>query len=164
MADDDPELPDRDVSPYPLARAARVPAPAKGKLGAVLVARPMGCLVVRITFHKDPCAGLTVKFAERGDDGTAGAAIGDETKSDARGVAGLEFMVPAGLYVCQIQGQAPTVVSTVPDPAKPHPVITPIDRPYYDVGEAHEWHDEDVDGALPETTDDANDEANDAAS
>jgi hypothetical protein len=150
MAGDDPELPDRDLSPYPPAHAARVPSPANGKLSAVLVARPMGCLVVRVTFHKSPCVGLEVKFSKATDEGKAGEAVGDKTKTDARGVAGVEFMVPAGLYVCEIQGQQPTIVSTVPDPQKPHPVVTPIDRPYYDVDEAHEWHDEDHDEALPE--------------
>lgn len=150
MADDDaPDKEKREASPYPPAYAARVPAPHGGKLSAVLVARPMACLVVRVTFHKDPCAGLEVKFSKANDDGTAGDAVGDKTKTDKRGVAGVPFMVPAGLYVCEIQNQKPTVVSTVVDPDRPYPVITPIDRPYYDVDEEHEWHDEDVDGELP---------------
>ncbi len=158
MADDEPELPPlppRDASPYPLAHAARVPAPAKSKLSAVLVARPMGCLVVRVTFHKSACVGLKVKFSKAGDDGKPGDALGDETKTDGRGLATLPFMVPAGLYACEIQGQLPTLVSTVPSSDKPYPVITPIDRPYYDLGEAHEWHEPELDGELPEPDEDA---------
>ena len=159
MTDDDvPELPDRELSPYPPARAARVPKAAKDKLSAVLVARPMACLVVRVTFHKAPCVGLKVKFSKATDDGKPGEAVGKETKTDAKGIAGVDFMVPSGLYACEIQGQQPTVVSTVFDPAKPHPVVTPIDRPYYDVDEGHEWHDEEVDGEIPDAPVDDADE------
>lgn len=160
MVDDDvPELPDREVSPYPPARAARIPSPAEGKLSAVLVARPMGCLVVRVTFHKAPCVGLTVKFSKATDEGKPGEAVGKETRTDAKGVAGVPFMVPAGLYACEIQGQLPTVVSTVSDPETPHPIVTPIDRPYYGVDEAHEWHDEEVDGELQGAAEDDDEEA-----
>ena len=149
MADDDaPDKEKRETSAYPPAHAARIPAPHGGKLSAVLVARPMACLVVRVTFHKDPCVGLEVKFSKATDEGKPGDAVGEKTKTDKRGVAGVPFMVPAGLYVCEIQNQKPTVVSTVVDPDRPYPVITPIDRPYYDVDEAHEWHDEDADGEI----------------
>lgn len=145
---DSPEKPDREASPYPPARAARIPSPANGKLSAVLVARPMACLVVRVTFHKEPCVGLEVKFSKATDEGKAGDAVGEKTKTDERGLAMVPFMVPAGLYVCEIENQRPTVVSTVIDPKRPFPVVTPIDRPYFDVDEAHEWHDEEVDGAM----------------
>jgi hypothetical protein len=137
------------ISPYPPARAARVPSPANGKLSAVLVARPMGCLVVRVTFHKRPCAGLEVTFSEAGADGSAGAAVGPKVVTDPRGLAKVPWMVPAGRYVCQIENQLPTLVTTVHDPARPYPVVTPILRPYYDVDEEHEWHDEDLDGPFP---------------
>ena len=149
LADDDAsQKPDREASPYPPAYAARIPAPHGGKLSAVLVARPMACLVVRVTFHKDPCVGLKVKFSKATDEGKPGDAVGEEVTTDKRGLAGVPFMVPAGLYVCEIENQRPAIVSTVNDPQRPFPVITPIDRPYFDVDEAHEWHDEDVDGEM----------------
>ncbi len=150
MDDDNPELPDRDLSAYPTARVARLPSPATDKLSAVLIARPRACLIVRVTFHRAPCVGLTVKFSKVGDDGAAGDAVGEEVVTDGYGLAGVGFMVPAGLYVCAIQGQLPTIVSTVAAPGEAHPVVTPIDRPHFDVDESHEWHDDALDGPLPE--------------
>ena len=162
MPDDDATLKEkRETSPYPPAYAARIPAPHGGKLSAVLVARPMACLVVRVTFHKDPCVGLEVKFSKATDEGKAGDAVGEKTKTDKRGVAWVPFMVPAGLYVCEVENQQPTIVGTVIDPQRPFPVVTPIDRPYYDVDEAHEWHDEDIDGEME--IDDDEDAQGDAA-
>ena len=161
--DDDEKEKERETSPYPPAYAARIPAPHEGKLSAVLVARPMACLVVRVTFHKEPCVGLEVKFSKATDEGKAGDPDGDKTKTNKRGLAGVPFMVPAGLYVCEIENQNPTIVSTVIDPKRPFPVITPIDRPYYDVDEAHEWHDEDIDGEMAVDDDEDSDADGDSA-
>jgi len=130
---------DEKVSAYPPGYVARVPSTMKDKLSAVLVARAMGYLRVRVTFHKEPCAGLKVKFSKAGDDGKPGDPIGDETKTDDDGRAEVPFMVPAGIYACEIENQQPTVVNTVHDWNVPFPVITPIDRPYFDVDEEHEW-------------------------
>ena len=61
----------------------------------------------------------------------------------------------AGAYACEIQNQHPTLVTTVVDLAHPYAVVTPIDRPFFDVAEAHEWDEEQLD---IDAGDDAEDE------
>lgn len=139
--EDDDE--DDDVSPFPPALASRVPSEhEKDKLSAVLVPRSVGYLVVRVTFHKEPCAGLKVKLYETDDDGNKAAQVGDELKTNQSGVVRVPWLVTAGLYVAAIENQPDTVVTTVADVADAYEVVTPIGRPYVDVDEDEEWPDD----------------------
>lgn len=141
------------VSPFPTASIARVLAPHEKKLGATLVARHLAHLAVKVTFHKQPCFDLEVKFYKVKDDASKDTQLGDPVKTDRTGVARLDHLVDAGLYVCEIENQArPVAVATVSDPAKPYVIPTPVDRPYFDFEEDPEFDHEvrevqDYDGA-----------------
>jgi hypothetical protein len=125
-------------SPYPNGHVARVEDPHGGKLGAVLVPRPMGYLVVRIYFHRVPVEGLAVKFFESSE-GEKGAQIGQELITAEDGIARLDMLVPAVEYVCEIENQPPAVVTTVHSPGDSFPLVLPIGRPFVDVDEEHEF-------------------------
>ena len=125
-------------SPYPNGHVARVEDPHGGKLGAVLVPRPMGYLVVRIYFHRVPVRGLAVKLFERSG-GEKGAQIGEEQVTDEDGIVRLDMLVPAAPYVCEIENQPPAVVTTVHAPGDSFPLVLPIGRPFVDVDEDHEF-------------------------
>jgi hypothetical protein len=71
--------------------------------------------------------------------------------------------VTAGVYVCEIQNQHPTLVTTVVDLAHPYAVVTPIDRPFFDVEEAHEWDEDQLDVDQGEDAEDEDEEKNDSA-
>ena len=153
------EKPDKElVSAYPTALVARVPSTKKTeKLSAQLVARHMGHLAVRVTFHKQPCVGYEVKLALAEDGGKPGAAVGEPLQTDKRGVARYDRLVPAGVYACTIEHQPTVLITTVTDPRKPLDVVTPVDRPFVDVDEAVEFVGEDVDDG-DEDEDDEEDE------
>lgn len=125
-------------SPYPHGHVARVEDPHGGKLGAVLVPRPMGYLAVRIHFHRVPVRGLAVKLFERSGD-EKGAQIGPELRTDDDGLARVDMLVPATSYVCEIEHQPPAVVTTVHAPDDAFPLVLPIGRPFVDVDEDHEF-------------------------
>lgn len=125
-------------SPYPHGHVARVEDPHGGKLGAVLVPRPMGYLAVRIYFHRVPVQGLAVKFFESSG-GTKGAQVGEELRTDAAGLARVDMLVPALEYVCEIENQPPATVTTVHAPGDSFPLVLPIGRPFVDVDEDHEF-------------------------
>lgn len=129
-----------ESSPYPEALVARLDAPVRGRLSATLAPRAMGYLSVRVTFHRAPCIGIKVSFSEASsEDGVVGRPIGGELTTDRDGVARLDFLVPAGHYGCKVQNQRLTTVPTVPDDLVPFPVLTPIGRPYFDIGESREF-------------------------
>jgi hypothetical protein len=131
-------------SPYPPASVARVPSPNDDSLvSGVLVPRAMGYLIVQVMFHGRAQAGLKVRFYKLNDDGSEGDAVGDETETDAGGVAGVDRLVAAGVYGCAIDNQQPAEVATVHDVKDRTPVVLPVGRPFVDVGEAdeHEPHD-----------------------
>ena len=135
-------------SPYPRAFVARIPAPAGKKLSGTLIPRQIGFLAVKVTFHKEPCPGLEVKFSEADDEGKPGAQVGETTKTNKRGVAKVPYLVPAGIYVAEIKNQTPALISTVDDDRRPFVVVTPVDRPYFDLEEDLEFDevdDEEVD-------------------
>ena len=155
MAAANPKPKPEKVTPFPNAFVARLAAPADGKVSATLIARQVGYLAVRVTFHKKPCVGLEVKFSKAGDDGKPGAQVGEKVKTNKKGIARFDYIVTAGVYVCEIQNQHPTLVTTVVDLAHPYAVVTPIDRPFFDVAEAHEWDEEQLD---IDAGDDAEDE------
>ncbi len=126
-------------SPFPRAALARVLDPHEKKLSGMLVARQLGHLAVKVTFHRHPIYDVEVKFFEAAADGGKGAAVGDPLKTDRNGVARVDHMVDAGLYVCEIENQDPTIARTSSDPMKPHVVPTPVGRPYFDFDEAPEF-------------------------
>jgi hypothetical protein len=133
------------VSPFPKASVARVLEPHNDKLGATLVARQLGYLAIKVTFHKQPLYDLEIKFYEAEADGSKGDPVGGKTfKTDRAGKASLDYLVPTGVYVVEIENQTnPALVSTVTDPRKPYVVPLPVNRPYYDFDEACEFDDED---------------------
>jgi hypothetical protein len=117
--------------------------PPQDKLGATLVARQLGHLAIKVTFHKHPCHDLEVKFHEAEADGSKGAQVGDTYKTDRFGVARHEFLVGTGVYVAEIENQpTPALVTTVSDPTKPFVVPLPVGRPYFDFDESVEFDDE----------------------
>lgn len=125
-------------SPYPNGHVARVEDPHGGKLGAVLVPRPMGYLVVRIYFHRVPVQGLAVKLFESSG-GQKGARIGGDLRTDEDGIARVDMLVPAAEYVCEIENQPPATVTTVHSLDDSFPLVLPIGRPFVDVDEDHEF-------------------------
>lgn len=127
----------RFVSNLPPAVVARVPRPAGSTLGAVLVARDCGYLAVCVLFHGVPQPGLEVAFREVAD-GKPGAALGTLVETDGAGIARLPRVVPAGLYLCEIERQEPALVATVTALDAPFIVVLPVGRPYHDVGEGPE--------------------------
>ena len=141
--DDDDDADDLE-SVFPPAIVARLPGPKPGRLSAVLVARVMGYLAVRVQFHKDPVAGVEVKFSKATPDGKPGDALGKKT-TDEDGVARLDRLVLMGNYVCELEHQPPAVVQAVLDEEKPYPLILPVGRPYVDIDEEIEWDDAFVD-------------------
>jgi hypothetical protein len=137
-----PPEPPRKTSPFPNGFVARVPSSDPDKISGVLVPRHMGHLIVQLTFHKDPVAGLAVKFFKAKPDGKPGKQLGDEDiVTTAQGIARIDRLVPAGGYVCEIEHQEPTLVTTTMDPQKPFIVPLPVGRPYVDLEEAPEFDD-----------------------
>jgi hypothetical protein len=125
-------------SPYPHGHVARVLDPHEDKLGAVLVPRPMGYLVVRIYFHRVPVEGLEVKFFESSG-GSKGAQVGDAIRTLEDGIARVDMLVPAIEYICEIERQPPATVTTVHSLAESFPLVLPIGRPFVDVDEDIEF-------------------------
>ena len=132
-------------SPFPTALVARVPSSDKDKTSGTLVPRHMGYLCVRVTFHKEPVAGLMVKLSKATDAGKPGKAMGEPTRTNAQGVVRIDRLVPAGSYVCEIENQDPAVVTTVLDERRPFVVVLPVGRPYLDAEEASEFDDDPID-------------------
>lgn len=125
-------------SPYPRGHVARVPDPHGDQISAVLVPRPMGYLIVRVYFHRVPVEGLQVEFFQS-NGGEKGDPIGAAVRTDQDGMARVERLVPAVEYVCEIENQPPTPVTTVHDLRDSYPLVLPIGRPYVDVDEEHEF-------------------------
>jgi hypothetical protein len=125
-------------SPYPHGHVARVEDPHAGKLGAVLVPRPMGYLAVRIHFHRVPVRGLAVKFFEHSG-GEQGAQVGSDLRTDDDGLARVDMLVPATTYLCEVENQPPALVTTVHALDDAFPLVLPIGRPFVDVDEDHEF-------------------------
>lgn len=104
----------------------------------MLVARPMGYLIVRIYFHRVPVEGLEVRFYSS-NDGEKGDEIGEAVRTTQTGIARVEMLVPAVEYVCEIENQPLARVTTVADLRDSYPLVLPIGRPYVDVDEDHEF-------------------------
>lgn len=71
---------------------------------------------------------------------TAGDPVGGQLTTDKNGMAKLTKPVPVGNYVCQVQYQPNTLVSTVSDPDDPFILVLPIGRPYYDFHNDYEFN------------------------
>jgi len=125
-------------SPYPRGHVARVPDPHEDRISAVLVARPMGYLIVRIYFHRVPVEGLEVGFFVS-NDGEKGEQIGETVRTDQTGTARVDMLVPAVEYLCEIENQPLARVTCVHDLRDSYPLVLPIGRPYVDVDEEHEF-------------------------
>jgi hypothetical protein len=125
-------------SPYPRGHVARVADPHEDSISAVLVARPMGYLIVRIYFHRVPVEGLEVRFYVS-NNGEKADAIGEAVRTTTAGIARVEMLVPAVEYVCEIENQPLARVTTVHDLRDSYPLVLPIGRPYVDVDEDHEF-------------------------
>jgi hypothetical protein len=129
----------RHPSPFPEAAVARLPKPHEGKKSAVLVARDLGYLCLRVQFHGAPLIGVEVRLFEMGDDGKKGEAVGEPSTTDEAGIFVLDRLVPAGSYLCEVEEQPPIPVTTVRDPGDVFPVILPAGRPYSDLNEGHSY-------------------------
>jgi hypothetical protein len=129
-----------DESPFPLAHVARLPKGEGKKKSAVLVARSMQYLTVRVLFHQAPVAGLKVKFGRvSGVDDASPEKMDPELVTGDDGVACFPRLVGAGIYSCEIERQPATVVPTVGHLQEPYPVVLPVGRPLVDVGDVDEF-------------------------
>jgi hypothetical protein len=118
----------------PQAWVARVPSPAGTKVSAVLVPRPMGFLAVKLLVDGHPLVGRAVGFFECDDDENKGAAIGQPITSDDDGVARLPRLVPVGTYLCEVEDQLATIVTTVNKLRAAYPLFLPIGSEAIDGG------------------------------
>jgi hypothetical protein len=131
-----------DDTPQPLhvASVVRLPKGTSDRKSAVLAARAMGYLAIRLQFHGAPVAGLKVKFHRINDvDDDAPAAMDPERISADDGVAFFPRLVPAGHYGVEVEHQPATVVPTVGDINAPYPVVLPIGRPLVDEADYEEF-------------------------
>jgi hypothetical protein len=127
-------------SPFPAANVARVAKAASGKKSAVLVARSMQYLLVRVMFHGTPVAGLKVQFGKIDDiDDQSPEKMEPVLTTDEDGLACFPRLVVAGIYSCEIERQPATIVPTVGHLQEPYPVVLPIGRPLVDVGDVDEF-------------------------
>jgi hypothetical protein len=127
-------------SPFPAANVARVAKTASGKKSAVLVARSMQYLLVRVMFHGTPVMGLKVQFAKIDDiDDQSPEKMEPVLTTDEGGLACFPRLVVAGTYSCEIERQPATIVPTVGHLQEPYPVVLPVGRPLVDVGDVDEF-------------------------
>jgi hypothetical protein len=128
-----------DDSPFPRAHIARLPKGEK-RNSAVLVARSMQYLSVRVLFHRSPVAGIQVQFgAISGVDDGSPEKMDPVLTTDDRGVACFPRLVVAGIYSCEVERQPATVVPTVGNLREPHPLVLPVGRPLVDVRSVDEF-------------------------
>ena len=132
-------------STFPPAALMVVPRGSGKPLSGVLVARDSGYLVVEVSFHGAPVAGLEVQFFLATHDGERGGAIGKTVSTDQDGIARATRVVPSGLYVCAIENQDDLVVTTVAELGDAYPVVLPVGRSYADMHDGLEF--EGPDGA-----------------
>lgn len=97
----------------PVAYLARVPFPAEGQVSGVLVPRSMEFLAVQLLLDGYLMVGRTVAFFECTDDEEKGELLDDPVLSDNDGIARLPRVVPTGHYLCEVEGHATTIVTTV---------------------------------------------------
>jgi hypothetical protein len=128
-----------DESPFPPAGVVRLPKGADGK-SAVLVARSMGYLLIRVLFHGAPVVGVTVEYGRIDDEkDSKPEKLEPVVKTDADGLALFPRLVVAGIYGCTIERQPATVVPTVASLDSAYPVVLPVGRPLVDLGDVDEF-------------------------
>jgi hypothetical protein len=124
------------------SRVRRLPEDAPGgDLSGTLVLEPVGYLCVQLLFLSEPIKGLKVQFFETQEDGAKGAAVKNpatsadvpEQQTNEKGIAKVDFPVPTGLYVCRIEHQPETLITTVESPEQPFIVTLPVGRPVFDL-------------------------------
>lgn len=129
-----------DESPFPAANVARLSKSASGKKSALLVARSMQYLIVRVLFHGAPVSGLKVQFGQIDDiDDKSPQKMEPVLTTDENGLAAFRRLVVAGLYSCEIERQPATIVATVGNLREPYPVVLPVGRPLVEVGDVDEF-------------------------
>ena len=117
-----------DESPFPAANVARLSKSASGK-SALLVARSMQYLIVRVLFHGAPVSGLKVQFGQIDDvDDKSPQKMEPALTTDENGLAAFPRLVVAGIYSCEIERQPATIVATVGNLREPYPVVLPVGR------------------------------------
>jgi hypothetical protein len=129
-----------DESPFPPASVARLSKTATGKKSAVLVARSMQYLFVRVLFHGVPMPGLKVQLGQIDDiDDKSPQKMEPQLTTDENGIACFPRLVVAGIYSCEVERQPMTVVPTVGNLQEPYPIVLPIGRPVVDVYDIDEF-------------------------
>jgi len=119
---------------------ARVPVGDADSKSAVLVARSLGYLAVRVLFHGSPVEGLKVNFGQLDDVADdAPAMLEPSLTTDDDGLALFPRLVPSGAYACQIERQAQAEVHTTASLDAPVVVVLPVGRPFVDVGDIDEF-------------------------
>ncbi len=122
------------------AFVARVPVGDAESKSAVLVARSLGYLAVRVLFHGQPIAGLSVDFGKlSGVTDDSPTSLKPTLATDDDGVALFARLVPTGSYACQIEKQPSAVVHTTGSLDDPFVLVLPIGRPFVDVDDVEEF-------------------------
>jgi hypothetical protein len=116
-----------------------------GKKYHVIVETPgMAWLAVQVFFHGQPLPEAPVEFFEAKADGSRGAQAGEGQVTDEEGRAALEEQVEIGSYVCAVEGQLDTIITTTSDPGEPVELVLPIGRPAFDYGGGEDETEEEV--------------------
>ncbi|HEV2703633.1 MAG TPA: hypothetical protein VGV09_18555 [Steroidobacteraceae bacterium] len=117
-----------------------MPKGTSDRKSAVLTARAMGFLAIRLQFHGAPVSGLKVTFCRVTDIDDGSPEDMDPVRLSADdGLAFFPRLVPAGYYGVKIEHQPLTHVPTVASLDHPCPVILPVDRPFVDSGDFEEF-------------------------
>jgi hypothetical protein len=109
----------------------------------------LGWLSIAVIFLAEPVSDMAVWFYNQ--DGVEQRNAEDPTRpkhryyepgdpnrnpagwTDARGCFHITHQVPVGTYVCRLQGQQETEITTVEDQDDPFVVVLPIGRSYFDI-------------------------------
>jgi hypothetical protein len=123
------------------ACVARIPAGDSESKSAVLVARSLGYLVVRVLFHGRPVAGLDLQLGllaspSTGEDPTM---LKPSLTTDDDGRALFPRLVASGFYACQIERQPRAVVHTSHALEEPQVLVLPVGRPFVDITDVDEF-------------------------
>lgn len=134
-------MPDEKIPPaLHAASVARLPKGTADRKSAVLCARAMGILAIRLQFHGAPVVGLKVTFCRIAEiDDASPEDMSPVREAAEDGFVFFPRLVTAGHYAVKIEHQPPTVVPTVTSLDEPWPVILPVGRPLVDSGDFEEF-------------------------
>jgi hypothetical protein len=123
------------------AGVARIPAADAESKSAVLVARSLGYLTVRVLFHGRPVAALDVQFGLLGSPSASDepTTLEPSLTTDEDGKAVFPRLVTSGFYACQIERQPRAVVHTAHSLDEPHVLVLPVGRPFVDITDIDEF-------------------------